>query len=92
MRRSDSLVSREILKWIVLSQYIPRILRIYPLYKEVTKASGTVAETKWIGAAFNLFLYMLHSHVSLFSCSHCYFYFIFCDEATKKVVTIVMHL
>ncbi|XP_013626707.1 PREDICTED: probable cyclic nucleotide-gated ion channel 12 [Brassica oleracea var. oleracea] len=63
MRRSDSLVSREILKWIVLSQYIPRILRIYPLYKEVTKASGTVAETKWIGAAFNLFLYMLHSHV-----------------------------
>nr|XP_018472636.1 PREDICTED: probable cyclic nucleotide-gated ion channel 12 isoform X3 [Raphanus sativus] len=63
MRRSDSLVSREILKWIILSQYIPRILRIYPLYKEVTKASGTVAETKWIGAAFNLFLYMLHSHV-----------------------------
>ncbi|KAL0711850.1 hypothetical protein Bca4012_018828 [Brassica carinata] len=63
MHRSDSLVSREILKWIILSQYIPRIIRIYPLYKEVTRESGTVAETKWIGAAFNLFLYMLHSHV-----------------------------
>uniref|UniRef100_A0A1J3JWY9 Putative cyclic nucleotide-gated ion channel 12 n=1 Tax=Noccaea caerulescens TaxID=107243 RepID=A0A1J3JWY9_NOCCA len=63
IQRSDSLVSKEILKWIILSQYIPRIIRIYPLVKEVTRASGTVAETKWIGAAFNLFLYMLHSYV-----------------------------
>ncbi|ESQ28594.1 hypothetical protein EUTSA_v10018258mg [Eutrema salsugineum] len=63
MQRSDSLVSKEILKWIILSQYIPRIIRIYPIFKEVTRASGTVAETKWIGAAFNLFLYMLHSYV-----------------------------
>ncbi|KAJ0250119.1 Ion transport domain-containing protein [Hirschfeldia incana] len=63
MRRSDSLVSRTILKWIILAQYIPRILRIYPLYKKVTRAFGTVSETKWVGAALNLFLYMLHSHV-----------------------------
>ncbi|CAH2065620.1 unnamed protein product [Thlaspi arvense] len=63
MQRSDSLVSKEILKWIILSQYVPKIIRIYPLFIEVTRASGTVAETKWIGAAFNLFLYMLHSYV-----------------------------
>ncbi|VVB03504.1 unnamed protein product [Arabis nemorensis] len=63
IHRSDSLVSKEILKWIILSQYIPRIIRMYPLSEEVTRASGTVAETKWIGAAFNLFLYMLHSYV-----------------------------
>ncbi|KAL0741084.1 hypothetical protein Bca4012_082597 [Brassica carinata] len=63
IHRSDSLVSQEILKWIILTQYIPRIIRIYPLLKEVTRANGTIAETKWVGAAFNLFLYMLHSHV-----------------------------
>ncbi|XP_013698228.1 probable cyclic nucleotide-gated ion channel 12 isoform X2 [Brassica napus] len=63
IHRSDSLVSQAILKWIILTQYIPRIIRIYPLLKEVTRASGTIAETKWVGAAFNLFLYMLHSHV-----------------------------
>ncbi|XP_013631018.1 PREDICTED: probable cyclic nucleotide-gated ion channel 12 isoform X2 [Brassica oleracea var. oleracea] len=63
IHRSDSLVSQAILKWIILTQYVPRIIRIYPLLKEVTRASGTIAETKWVGAAFNLFLYMLHSHV-----------------------------
>jgi len=36
---------------------------MYPLYKEVTRAFGTVAESKWAGAALNLFLYMLHSYV-----------------------------
>jgi cyclic nucleotide gated channel len=39
-------------------------MRIYPLYKEVT-TSGILTETAWAGAAFNLFLYMLASHVSL---------------------------
>nr|AAD23055.1 putative cyclic nucleotide-regulated ion channel protein [Arabidopsis thaliana] len=60
---SASLVSERILKWIILSQYVPRIIRMYPLYKEVTRAFGTVAESKWAGAALNLFLYMLHSYV-----------------------------
>ncbi|KAI3792978.1 hypothetical protein L1987_35590 [Smallanthus sonchifolius] len=46
------------LKFVVLFQYIPRMLRIYPLYKEVTRTSGIFTET-----AFNLFLYMLASHV-----------------------------
>ncbi|CAN8286089.1 unnamed protein product [Cochlearia groenlandica] len=63
MNHSDALVSKVILKWIILTQYIPRVVRIYPILKEITRASGTVAESKWIGAAFNLFLYMLHSHV-----------------------------
>ncbi|EFH62754.1 hypothetical protein ARALYDRAFT_315184 [Arabidopsis lyrata subsp. lyrata] len=61
--RSASLVSEKILKWIILCQLLPRIIRMYPLYKEVTRAFGTVAESKWIGAALNLFLYMLHSYV-----------------------------
>ncbi|KAH0874067.1 hypothetical protein HID58_071429 [Brassica napus] len=36
---------------------------IYPIFKEVTRASGTVSQTKWVGAALNLFLYLLPSHV-----------------------------
>ncbi|ESQ37053.1 hypothetical protein EUTSA_v10002457mg [Eutrema salsugineum] len=63
IHRSGSLLSEERLKWIILSQYIPRIIRIYPVLKEVTRVSGTVTETKWIGAALNLFLYMLQSYV-----------------------------
>ncbi|KAJ6748817.1 CYCLIC NUCLEOTIDE-GATED ION CHANNEL 15-RELATED-RELATED [Salix purpurea] len=37
-------------------------MRIYPLYMEVA-TSGILTETAWAGAAFNLFLYMLASHV-----------------------------
>ncbi|KAL1191599.1 putative cyclic nucleotide-gated ion channel 12 [Cardamine amara subsp. amara] len=61
------LVSRRILisftKWIIVCQCIPRIIRIHPLYKEVTRTSGTIAESNWIGAALNLFLFMLFSYV-----------------------------
>ncbi|KAJ4885066.1 putative cyclic nucleotide-gated ion channel 12 [Raphanus sativus] len=62
-RIAASLVTKEILKWIMVCQYIPRSIRIYPMFKEVTRASGTVAQTKWVGAALNLFLYLLPSHV-----------------------------
>ncbi|XP_076957805.1 cyclic nucleotide-gated ion channel 1-like [Bidens hawaiensis] len=60
---SKPLHTKNMLKFVVLLQYIPRMLRIYPLYNEVTKTSGILTETAWAGAAFNLFLYMLASHV-----------------------------
>lgn len=60
-----SLVTKEWLKYIIFCQYVPRILRIFPLYKEVTRTSGLLTETAWAGAALNLFLYMLASHVGL---------------------------
>ncbi|CAL9008844.1 unnamed protein product [Prunus brigantina] len=60
---SESLNTKNLLKFIVLFQYVPRVIRIYPLYREVTRASGILTETAWAGAAFNLFLYMLASHV-----------------------------
>ena len=62
---STSLNTKNLLKFAVFFQYVPRFLRIYPLYKEVTRTSGILTETAWAGAAFNLFLYMLASHVSL---------------------------
>lgn len=58
-----SLVTKDLLKVAIFAQYVPRLIRIYPLYKEVTRNSGIFTETPWAGAAFNLFLYMLASNV-----------------------------
>ncbi|KAE8703651.1 Cyclic nucleotide-gated ion channel 1 [Hibiscus syriacus] len=57
-----SLVTKELLESIIFCQYVPRIIRIIPLFKEVTSTSGILTETAWAGAALNLFLYMLASH------------------------------
>ncbi|KFK37411.1 hypothetical protein AALP_AA4G253500 [Arabis alpina] len=62
-QQAGSLVTKEILKWVIFCQYIPRSIRIYPIFHELTRVSGRIFETKWIGAALNLFLYLLPSHV-----------------------------
>ena len=56
---------------IVLLQYIPRLYLIFPLSSEIIKATGVVTKTAWAGAAYNLLLYILASHVCL---SFCLFY------------------
>ncbi|XP_024029910.1 cyclic nucleotide-gated ion channel 17 isoform X1 [Morus notabilis] len=48
---------------IVLLQYIPRLYLIFPLSSQIIKATGVVTKTAWAGAAYNLLLYMLASHV-----------------------------
>nr|TKR75321.1 hypothetical protein D5086_0000286450 [Populus alba] len=48
---------------IVLLQYIPRLYLIFPLSSEIIEATGVVTKTAWAGAAYNLLLYMLASHV-----------------------------
>ncbi|XP_068651689.1 cyclic nucleotide-gated ion channel 17-like [Aristolochia californica] len=48
---------------IVLLQYIPRLYLIFPLMSQIIKANGVVTRTAWAGAAYNLLLYMLASHV-----------------------------
>ncbi|XP_058067861.1 probable cyclic nucleotide-gated ion channel 14 isoform X1 [Magnolia sinica] len=48
---------------IVLLQYIPRLYLIFPLSSRIIKANGVVTKTAWAGAAYNLLLYMLASHV-----------------------------
>ncbi|XP_019415941.1 PREDICTED: probable cyclic nucleotide-gated ion channel 14 isoform X2 [Lupinus angustifolius] len=48
---------------IVLLQYIPRLYLIFPLSSQIVKATGLVTKTAWAGAAYNLLLYMLASHV-----------------------------
>lgn len=49
---------------IIICQYVPRLLRIIPLYLQITRSAGILTETAWAGAAFNLIIYMLASHVS----------------------------
>lgn len=58
-----SLAAKNLLEIVIFSQYIPRFVRIYPLFKEITRTSGILTETAWAGAVFNLFLYMLASHI-----------------------------
>ncbi|KAJ4842858.1 hypothetical protein Tsubulata_031870, partial [Turnera subulata] len=59
------LAAKNLLRNIIFIQYLPRIIRVYPvLYKEITLTSGILTETAWLGAAFNLFLYMLASHIA----------------------------
>ncbi|KAL5559406.1 hypothetical protein UlMin_035617 [Ulmus minor] len=48
---------------IVLLQYVPRLYLIFPLSAQIIKATGVVTKTAWAGAAYNLLLYMLASHV-----------------------------
>lgn len=49
---------------IVLVQFIPRLYLIFPLSYQIVKADGVVTKTAWAGAAYNLLLYMIASHVS----------------------------
>ncbi|XP_024024506.1 probable cyclic nucleotide-gated ion channel 16 [Morus notabilis] len=51
------------LSLIVLVQYVPRIFLIFPLNRRIVKTTGAIAKTAWAGAAYNLLLYILASHV-----------------------------
>ncbi|CAN8273412.1 unnamed protein product [Cochlearia groenlandica] len=57
------LETKQALRWIILIQYIPRFIRIYPLSSELKRTAGVFAETAWAGAAYYLLLYMLASHI-----------------------------
>ncbi|KAL6629581.1 hypothetical protein ACP70R_029346 [Stipagrostis hirtigluma subsp. patula] len=59
---SDVMKAKNILMYIIISQYVPRLIRIIPLYLQITRSAGIITETAWAGAAFNLLIYMLASH------------------------------
>ncbi|XP_073148294.1 cyclic nucleotide-gated ion channel 17-like isoform X2 [Henckelia pumila] len=62
-RNSRTNHNNNALALIVLLQYIPRLYVIFPLSSQIIKATGVVTKTAWAGAAYNLLLYMLASHV-----------------------------
>ncbi|KAF8010891.1 hypothetical protein BT93_J1508 [Corymbia citriodora subsp. variegata] len=59
--RSD--YANNTLALIVLVQYVPRMFLIFPLNQRIVKTTGVFAKTAWAGAAYNLVLYILASHV-----------------------------
>ncbi|CAI9755582.1 unnamed protein product [Fraxinus pennsylvanica] len=63
IRSSHADQTNNALVLIVLIQYIPRLYLIFPLSSQIIKATGVVTKTAWAGAAYNLVLYMLASHV-----------------------------
>jgi cyclic nucleotide gated channel, plant len=60
---STSEHSNNILALIVLFQYVPRLYLIFLLSDEIVNATGVVTKTAWMGAAYNLVLYLIASHV-----------------------------
>ncbi|GAY45557.1 hypothetical protein CUMW_090290 [Citrus unshiu] len=62
-RGSKVLSGLKLLKFFVIFQYVPRLIRIYPLFTNVTRTSCKLDESKFFKAAFNLLLYMVASHV-----------------------------
>ncbi|CAA7398845.1 unnamed protein product [Spirodela intermedia] len=55
--------TKNILRFSIILQYIPRLFLIVPLSSQIVKATGVLTETAWAGAAYNLVLYMLASHI-----------------------------
>ncbi|KAH6768382.1 cyclic nucleotide-gated channel 16 [Perilla frutescens var. frutescens] len=47
---------------LIILQYIPRLIIIFPLNWRIIKNTGVVAKTAWTGATYNLILYLLASH------------------------------
>ncbi|XP_024973087.1 putative cyclic nucleotide-gated ion channel 7 isoform X1 [Cynara cardunculus var. scolymus] len=55
--------TKKALLWIVIVQYIPRSVRILPLFSELKKTVGVITETAWAGAAYYLVWFVLAGHI-----------------------------
>ena len=62
----DVLTTKTALVWVVLVQYIPRLLRIFPVTTDLKRTAGVFIGTAWAGAAYYLLWFMLAGHVSCF--------------------------
>ncbi|KAJ1409227.1 RmlC-like jelly roll fold [Sesbania bispinosa] len=63
LRGSTMANTKNVLRFFIIFQYLPRLFLIFPLSSQIVKATGVVTETAWAGAAYNLMLYMLASHI-----------------------------
>ncbi|TXG58499.1 hypothetical protein EZV62_016328 [Acer yangbiense] len=63
LRGTSMVNTKNVIRLIILFQYLLRLYLIFPLTYQIIKATGVVLETAWAGAAYNLMLYMLASHV-----------------------------
>ncbi|GMI96988.1 cyclic nucleotide-gated channel 15 [Hibiscus trionum] len=60
---STMMNTKNMLRFIIIFQYLPRLFLIFPLSSQIVNATGVVTETAWAGAAYNLMLYILAGHV-----------------------------
>ncbi|KAI4330947.1 hypothetical protein MLD38_029183 [Melastoma candidum] len=61
---TESLHAVTLLKFCVLSQFVIRAIRVYPSYKDATRKSPMLLRGRfWVGAAFNLLLFVIVGHV-----------------------------
>ncbi|GLU11830.1 hypothetical protein SLE2022_285500 [Rubroshorea leprosula] len=63
LRGSTMANTKNVLRFIIIFQYLPRLFLIFPLSSKIVESTGIAIETAWAGAAYNLILYMLASHV-----------------------------
>ncbi|KAK6926775.1 hypothetical protein RJ641_008494 [Dillenia turbinata] len=63
IKGSVVLNTRNVLRLFVTPQYIVRLYLIFPLSKQIVKATGVMIKTASLGAAFNVMLFLLASHV-----------------------------
>ncbi|TKW34607.1 hypothetical protein SEVIR_2G316400v4 [Setaria viridis] len=64
IKNSDYNVRNTAFALIIVIQYVIRMYLIVPLSNQIIKAVGVVAKSAWGGAAYNLLLYMLASHIT----------------------------
>ncbi|KAL2541099.1 putative cyclic nucleotide-gated ion channel 15 [Abeliophyllum distichum] len=63
LRGSTMANTKNVLRFFIIFQYLPRLYIIFPLSSQIVKSTGVVTQTAWAGAAYNLMLYMLASHI-----------------------------
>ncbi|XP_062088934.1 cyclic nucleotide-gated ion channel 1-like [Humulus lupulus] len=63
MKRPVPMIPMEMLKIVIICQYIPRLARIVPLFREITSNSGILTEVASAGTVFSLFLYVFASYL-----------------------------
>ncbi|KAL2502756.1 putative cyclic nucleotide-gated ion channel 15 [Forsythia ovata] len=63
MRGSNVITAKHALRLTVLFQFLLRLYLIFPLSSKIISTVGVVVEAAWAGAAYNLMLFMLASHV-----------------------------
>lgn len=66
----DVLITKNALVWVILVQYVPRFLRIFPVTTDLKRTAGVFIETAWAGAAYYLLWFMLAGHVSVSPCNY----------------------
>lgn len=63
MRGSNRISAKHALRLTIMFQFLLRLYLIFPLSSKIIKTTGVMVEAVWAGAACNLLLYMLASHV-----------------------------